>query len=79
MDSRLHSNVVMRHDIKDGLDNVSEALPHLIFDRFDTKLGRRVQNILKYLFPVPKLDSQRVMTFANQQDFISFRCVLHDR
>jgi U3 small nucleolar ribonucleoprotein protein IMP4 len=72
----LRSNVVMRHDIKDGLDNVSEALPHLIFDRFDTKLGRRVQNILKYLFPVPKLDSQRVMTFANQQDFISFRCVL---
>jgi U3 small nucleolar ribonucleoprotein protein IMP4 len=67
------SNVVMRHDIKDGLDAVSEAFPHLIFNKFDTKLGRRVQSILKYLFPVPKLDSQRVMTFANENDFISFR------
>lgn len=63
----------MRHDIKDQLDAVSEAFPHLIFHRFDTKLGKRLQNILKYLFPVPKVDSQRVMTFANQNDFVSFR------
>lgn len=33
----------------------------------------QVSNILKYLFPVPKEDSRRVMTFANQEDFISFR------
>ena len=67
------SNVVMRHDIKDSMDTVSEAYPHLVFHQFDSKLGARVQNILKYLFPVPKLDTQRVMTFANQNDFISFR------
>ncbi len=30
-------------------------------------------NILKYLFPVPKEDSKRVVTFANQEDYISFR------
>ena len=30
-------------------------------------------NILKYLFPVPKDDSKRVMTFRNENDFISFR------
>jgi U3 small nucleolar ribonucleoprotein protein IMP4 len=30
-------------------------------------------SILKYLFPVPKEDSKRVMTFANHDDFISFR------
>ena len=30
-------------------------------------------NILKYLFPVPKEDSKRVLTFANHEDFISFR------
>uniref|UniRef100_A0A914MZ58 Brix domain-containing protein n=1 Tax=Meloidogyne incognita TaxID=6306 RepID=A0A914MZ58_MELIC len=30
-------------------------------------------NILKYLFPVPKKDSNRVVTFANEEDFISFR------
>lgn len=30
-------------------------------------------SILKHLFPVPKKDSQRVITFANGEDFISFR------
>ena len=29
--------------------------------------------MLKYLFPVPKVDSKRVVTFANSSDFISFR------
>lgn len=33
----------------------------------------QVKNILKYLFPVPKEDTRRVVTFANQDDFISFR------
>jgi U3 small nucleolar ribonucleoprotein protein IMP4 len=28
---------------------------------------------LKYLFPVPKEDAKRVLTFANEGDFISFR------
>ncbi|CAG8462312.1 6751_t:CDS:2 [Funneliformis caledonium] len=32
-----------------------------------------VMNIIKFLFPVPKEDSKRVMTFANDSDFISFR------
>lgn len=29
--------------------------------------------ILKHLFPVPKVDSRRIITFSNTQDFISFR------
>ena len=33
----------------------------------------QLKSILMYLFPVPKPDSRRVMTFANDQDFISFR------
>ncbi|KAJ1834752.1 snoRNA-binding rRNA-processing protein imp4 [Coemansia sp. RSA 2706] len=65
-------NVVLRHDIKDQ-GNVSEAYPHLIFEGFGSRLGARVQSVLKYLFPVPKADSKRVMTFANDSDFISFR------
>ena len=32
-----------------------------------------IGNILKYLFPVPKDDSKRVITFSNENDFISFR------
>lgn len=35
----------------------------------------QVSDILRYLFPVPKEDSHRVITFANQNDYISFRCV----
>ncbi|TWW61061.1 U3 small nucleolar ribonucleoprotein IMP4 [Takifugu flavidus] len=65
-------NVVMRHDVPD-IGTMSEAFPHLIFHNFTSQLGRRVSNILKYLFPVPKEDSRRVVTFANQEDFISFR------
>ncbi|CAG0923117.1 unnamed protein product [Notodromas monacha] len=65
-------DVVMRHDIPD-MGTMSEAYPHLIFHNFKTKLGRRVTSILKHLFPVPKEDSHRVMTFANHDDFISFR------
>ena len=41
---------------------------------FNTELGQRVGNILKCLFPVPnKPDTKRLVTFANENDFISFR------
>lgn len=66
------SDVVMRHDIPD-IGTMSEQYPHLIFHNFKTNLGQRVVNILKYLFPVPKEDSKRVVTFANHDDYISFR------
>ncbi|XP_023211675.1 U3 small nucleolar ribonucleoprotein protein IMP4-like isoform X2 [Centruroides sculpturatus] len=65
-------NTVMRHDIP-NLGTMSEAYPHLIFHNFKSRVGKRVMNILKYLFPVPKPDSQRVITFVNQDDYISFR------
>lgn len=68
-------NTVLRHDTGDKktVGTVSEAYPHLIFDQFTSKLGRRVANILKYLFPPPKPDAKRVLTFSNGEDFISFR------
>lgn len=67
-------NVVLRHDIKTkDQKTVSEAYPHLIFSNFSTKLGSRVMSILQHLFPVPKPDTKRIMTFANSSDFISFR------
>nr|KAF6369148.1 hypothetical protein mMyoMyo1_010549 [Myotis myotis] len=50
-----------------------EAKPHLIIHGFSSRLGKRVSDILRYLFPVPKEDSHRVITFANQNDYISFR------
>lgn len=66
------TDVVMRHDIPD-IGTMSEQYPHLIFHNFKTQLGQRVISILKYLFPVPKPDSKRVITFANHDDYISFR------
>lgn len=66
------SDVVMRHDIPD-IGPMSEQYPHLIFHNFKSKLAVRVKSILKYLYPVPKEDSKRVLTFANHDDYISFR------
>jgi len=68
------SNVVMRHDVPD-VGPMSEQYPHLIFSNLTSKLGQRTMHILKYLFPVPKEDSHRTITFANQDDYISFRLV----
>ncbi|KAF7983878.1 hypothetical protein HWV62_18222 [Athelia sp. TMB] len=68
------NNVALRHDIGTYKSStVSEQYPHLIFDNFTSQLGGRVRDVLKYLFPVPKEDSKRVMTFSNEDDFISFR------
>lgn len=68
------TNVIMRHDIRDQkLGTMSEAYPHLIFDNFHSTLGRRLTTILKHLYPVPKEDSKRIMTFVNSADVVSFR------
>jgi len=65
-------NVVMRHDIPD-VGPMAQQYPHLIMHNFKSRLGSRISNILKYLFPVPKDDSRRVITFSNNDDFVSFR------
>ena len=70
-------NVNLRHDIASYKEStVSEQYPHLIFENFSSPLGGRIRDVLKYLFPVPKEDSKRVMTFSNEDDFISFRYVI---
>ncbi|XP_041130663.1 uncharacterized protein LOC121329239 isoform X2 [Polyodon spathula] len=60
------------HDVRD-IGPMSEAYPHLIPHSFTSCLRRRVSSILKYLFPVLKEESRRVITFASQDDSISFR------
>ncbi|XP_039020014.1 U3 small nucleolar ribonucleoprotein protein IMP4-like isoform X2 [Hibiscus syriacus] len=74
-------NVVTRHDIKDkkAMGTMPEAYPHLILDNFKTKLGERTANILKHLFPVPKPDTKRIVTFANRSDYISFRHHIYEK
>ncbi|XP_011194283.1 U3 small nucleolar ribonucleoprotein protein IMP4 [Zeugodacus cucurbitae] len=66
------SGVVMRHDVP-FIGKMSEQNPHLIFHNFKTEIGERATKILKHLFPTPKADSKRVITFANHDDYISFR------
>lgn len=66
-------NVKLRHDLP-NMGNISEVYPHLIFENFTTKLGERVVKVLKHLFPPgAKKDSSRVITFINNDDFISVR------
>ncbi|KAF2680020.1 Brix-domain-containing protein [Lentithecium fluviatile CBS 122367] len=71
------SNVVLRADIPNASrGTVSESYPHLIFDGFSTKLGQRVVQVLKHLFPPrdgsPKTGN-RVVTFKNIEDSIEVR------
>ena len=70
---------VLRHDLGDKkqVGTLSEACPHLVLDNFTSALGARVATILKHLFPPPKPDAKRVVTFANRADYISFRHHTH--
>lgn len=74
-------NVVTRHDLKDkkAMGTMPEAYPHLILNNFSTKIGERTANILKHIFPVPKPDTKRIITFANQSDYISFRHHIYEK
>eukprot|EP00618_Florenciella_parvula_P007572 CAMPEP_0119529184 /NCGR_PEP_ID=MMETSP1344-20130328/43227_1 /TAXON_ID=236787 /ORGANISM="Florenciella parvula, Strain CCMP2471" /LENGTH=274 /DNA_ID=CAMNT_0007568745 /DNA_START=170 /DNA_END=991 /DNA_ORIENTATION=- len=72
------SNCVQRHDIE-GVAPMSEAAPHIILNDFETTLGKRVGNVLRCMFPVPKPDSKRVVTFSNEDDYISFRHHVYEK
>lgn len=69
-------NVKLRHDLTD-IGNVSESYPHLIFENFTTKIGTRLVQILKHLFPPRALSNKdegnRVISFINNDDYISVR------
>lgn len=70
-------NVVLRADIPNASrGTVSESYPHLVFEGFSTRLGRRVVQILKHLFPPrdgPHKVGNRVVTFRNVEDSIEVR------
>ncbi|CAD7969564.1 unnamed protein product [Amoebophrya sp. A120] len=66
-------NVILRHDLAEKPDNMSEAAPHLVFHNFESQFGKRVSTILKALFPPAAPLGNRVMTFANNKDTIHFR------
>jgi len=70
-------NVVLRADIPNASrGTVSESYPHLIFEGFKTRLGLRVVQILKHIFPPregPHKVGNRIVTFKNVEDSIEVR------
>ena len=70
-------NVVLRADIPNASrGTVSESYPHLVFEGFTTRLGKRVVQIIKHLFPPrdgPHKVGNRVVTFRNIEDSIEVR------
>lgn len=72
------SNCVLRHDIPE-CGPASQAHPHLIIDNMSTKIGARVGRILQALYPMAKDSTKRVISYANQNDFISFRHHLYSQ
>ncbi|KAF1815663.1 Brix-domain-containing protein [Eremomyces bilateralis CBS 781.70] len=70
-------NVVLRADIPNSAaGTVSESYPHLIFEGFTTRLGQRIVQILKHLFPPREGASKvgnRVVTFKNVEDSVEVR------
>ena len=72
------SNTVLRHDIPE-CSHASQAHPHLIVDGLTTPIGKRIGKILQGLYPIPRPESKRVITYANKGDFISFRHHMYDK
>ncbi|KAM4751689.1 U3 small nucleolar ribonucleoprotein IMP4 [Cyanocitta cristata] len=72
------SGAVLRQEVG-GLGGAPLAAPHLLLLRLDSTLGKRVGTILKHLFPVPRPDSRRVVTFANEDDVILVRNHVYKR
>ena len=68
-------NAVLRHDIEDRseIGTVSGQKPHVILHDLGSKLGSRAAAILKHLFPVPKLESTRTVSFIQREGWICFR------
>jgi U3 small nucleolar ribonucleoprotein protein IMP4 len=72
------SNCVLRHDIAE-CKPASQAYPHLIIDGLNSTIGKRIGKILQSLFPIPRAESKRVLTFANRNDFIFFRHHMYNK
>ncbi|VDD74201.1 unnamed protein product [Mesocestoides corti] len=70
-------NVLMKHDFEEkgrgSGAKCPQAFPQHLFHGLNTKLGMRVRCILKHLFPVPKDDSKRVISWYEDEDIIRFR------
>lgn len=68
------SDVVLRHDLAQSPPNMSEVKPHLVFDGFSGRIGRRTMTVLQALFPPAAPLAERVVSFVNKgDDLVHFR------
>ena len=68
------SDVVLRHDLAERPPNMSESKPHLVFEGFSGKIGRRTMTVLQALFPPAAPLADRVVSFVNKgDDLVHFR------
>ena len=70
---RFRNNIFVNVVCTPDMPKMSLQYPHLVAHGFESKLGSRVSDILRFLFPVPKDDSSRLITFKNSDDYISMR------
>ncbi|CAG2210360.1 IMP4 [Mytilus edulis] len=68
---KLIEEVEKEDEAEFGVD-VDEELQNELCKLWDMSMNT-VMNIFKVFIPVPKEESKRVMTFANEDDFISYR------
>ena len=73
MIGRFQYNTLVHVVCTPDMPKMSLQYPHLVAHGFESKLGSRVSDILRFLFPVPKDDSSRLITFKNSDDYISMR------
>lgn len=66
-------DVVLRHDLKEKPDTVSQVYPHIILHHFSATLGQRIKTILQHLFPPANPLGRRCVVFINMDDEIVFR------
>jgi len=67
------SNVKLTTDIK-WCGKMSEHMPEIVLNNFNTRLGHSIGRLLASIFPHdPEFEGRRVITFHNQRDFIFVR------
>ncbi|KAF4347672.1 hypothetical protein G4B88_011089 [Cannabis sativa] len=76
------TDVILVHEhrgVPDGL--IISHLPYgpTAYFQLLNVVGERAANILKHLFPSPKPETKRIITFANESDYISFRHHIYER
>lgn len=67
------TSLVLASDMK-GSGAFTESKSEIIFNHFDTRVGRRIGRQIASLFPLdPEFEARRAITFHNQRDMIFFR------